>query len=75
MHNDYCLACEKVKVTEEMLSEYQLQTKKNNNFSFKKKKKNPEKLIPYLDNKRKYKLCYQNFKILFNFKVTIKKSS
>ena len=56
LHNDYLLASEKIKVTEEMLSKYQLQIMKDNNFSLGKSKK----LIPNLGNKIKYKLHYQN---------------
>ena len=33
LYNDYHLACEKVKVTKEMLSKYQLRIIENNNFS------------------------------------------
>ena len=51
MRNDYPLAGKKVKVTEEMLSEYQLQIIEDNNFSLRRTKK----LISKLGNKRKYK--------------------
>ena len=51
MRNDYPLAGEKIKVTEEMFSKYQLQIIEDNNFSLGKNKK----LIPNLGNKRKYK--------------------
>ena len=51
MRNDYPLPGGKVKVTEEMLSEYQLQIIEDNNFSLGRNKK----LIFNLGNKRKYK--------------------
>ena len=39
LHNDYPLLGEKIKVTEEMLSEYQLQIIEDSNFSIGKNKK------------------------------------
>ena len=69
LHNDYPLAGEKVKVAEEILSDYQLKIIEDNNLSFGKNKK----LIPNLDNKRKCKLRYQNLKLYLNLKLQLKK--
>ena len=62
LHNDYPLAGEKIKVTKEMLSEYQLQIIEDNNSSHGENKA----LIPNLGNKRKYKLHHQNLKLYLN---------
>ena len=56
LHNNYPLAGEKIKVTEEMLSKYQLQIIEDYVFFLGKNKK----CIPNLGNKRKYKHYYQN---------------
>ena len=56
LYNDYTLAGEKIKVTEEMLSKYQLKIIGNNNFHLGEN----QKLISKMDNKKKYKLKYQN---------------
>ena len=58
LHNKYSLAGEKIEVTSEMLSDYQLKIIEGNN-CFLAKKRN---IIPNLGNKRKYKLRYQNLK-------------
>ena len=62
LHNDYTLAGEQVKVTEEMMLEYQLQIKKDNSIFLGKN----EKLILNLGNKRKYKLHHQNLELYLN---------
>ena len=62
LHNDYPLAGEKIKVTKEMLSEYQLQIIEDNNSSHGENKT----LISNLGNKRKYKLHHQNLKLYLN---------
>ena len=62
LHNDYPLAGEKIKVTKEMLSEYQLQIIEDNNSSHGENKT----LILNLGNKRKYKLHHQNLKLYLN---------
>ena len=62
LHNDYPLASEKIKVTKEMLSEYQLQIIEDNNSSHGENKT----LIPNLGNKRNCKLHYQNLKLYLN---------
>ena len=59
LYNDYPLAGKKIKVTEEMLSEYQLQIIEDK-FSLCKNKN----LIPNVGNKRKCKHHYQNLNFL-----------
>ena len=72
LHNDYPLAGEKIKVTKEMLSEYQLQIIEDNNSSHGENKT----LILNLDNKRKYKLHNKNLKLkTWKFRTTVKKNS
>ena len=61
LHTDYPLATEKIEITKEMLSDYQLQIIEDNNI-FLGKSKN---LIPCLDNERKYKLHHQDLKVYF----------
>ena len=51
LHHDYPLAGEKIKVTQDILSKYQLQIIKDNNFSISK-----NNLIPNLGNEKKHKL-------------------
>ena len=70
LHNNYPLVGQKVKVTEEMLSQYQLQIIDNNNFSLGKNKR----LVPNLGNKRKHKLHYQNLKLYFHLDSQLKNS-
>ena len=60
LHSEYPLAVEKIKVTKEILHEYQLQIIEDN-FSWGKN----EKLIINLGNKRKHELHYQNLKSFF----------
>ena len=67
LNDDYPLVGEKIKVTEEMMSEYQLQTIEYNNFSLAEKK-----LIPNLGNKRKCKLHYQNLKLYLRLELKFK---
>ena len=52
-YNDYSLAGEKIEVTQEILSEYQLQIMEYNFFLARNKK-----LTPHLGNERKYKPHY-----------------
>ena len=68
LHNDYPLAGEKIKVTEEMMSQYQLQIIKYNS-SLRRNKK----LFPNLGNKTKYKLQYKNLKLCLNLGLKLKK--
>ena len=68
MHNN-SLTGEKRKVTEEMLSKYQLQITEDDNFFLGKNKK----LILNLGNKRKYKFHYQNIKLYLNVGLQLKK--
>ena len=55
-HNDYPLAGEKIKLTEEMLFKHQLKIIEDSNFSLGKNKT----FVPNLGNKRKFKLHYKN---------------
>ena len=64
LHNDYPLAGEKIEVKKEIFSNYQIQITEHNNISLGKNKK----LLPNLENNRKYKLHYQNMKILFKYR-------
>ena len=59
---------EKVKIINEMLSEYQLQIIEDNSFSLGKNKK----LISNLSNKRKHKLHYQILKPYLNLGIQLK---
>ena len=68
LHNGYALVSEKVKMINEMLSEYQLQIIEDNSFSLGKNKK----LISNLSNKRKHKLHYQNLKPYLNLGIQLK---
>ena len=58
-----------MKVTPEMLYEYQVQTIEHNSFSFGKNKK----LIPNLCKKTEQKIYYQNLKLYLNLGLEIKK--
>ena len=69
LHNDYPLAVGKVKVTKEMLPDYQLQITEDKNIFLGKNKK----LIPNIDNKRKYKLHYQYLKLYLEICLQLKK--
>ena len=68
LHNDYPLAGEKIELTKEVMSDYQLQITENNIFFLVKKK-----LIPNLGNK-KYKLCYQNLKLYLCLGLRLEKT-
>ena len=68
MHNDYSLAPEKVKVTKEMLSEYQLEIIEDNKFPYGRN----EKRISNLGHK-KYKLHYENLKLYLELGLKLKK--
>ena len=64
LHNDYPLACEKIKVTWDMLSKYQLQIIENNNFSI-----SINNLISNLGND---KIHFQNLKLFLNLGLQLK---
>ena len=70
LHNYYPLVVEIIKVREEMLPEYQLQIIQDKMFSLDKNKK----IILNLDNKRKYKIYYQNLKLYLNLGLQSKKN-
>ena len=65
LHNDYPCAAEKIKVTDEMLSDYCKDIKNK----FKISSRNVHKLIPTLNDKEKYVLHEENlFKSWFKIK-------
>ena len=70
LHNGYLSAAEEIKVTKEMLPEYQLQFVKDDNFSLGKNKS----LIPNLGNKGNHKLHYKNLKLYLKLGLQFKKS-
>ena len=71
LHNNYPLAGEKIRVTKEMLSEYQLQVIEDNHFALGRNKK----FILRQGNKKKIQTPLSKLNTLFKFRVTIKKNS
>ena len=69
LHNDYPLGPEKVKVTNEMLSDYCKKIKKKFNIS----SGLVYKLIPTLAEKQKYVLHYRNLQLYLNLGLKLKK--
>ena len=69
LHNDYPLAPEKIKVSENMLSEYSKKIAKKYNISI----GLVHKLIPTLSNKEKYVLHYRNFKLYMDLGLKVTK--
>ena len=69
LHNDYPLGPEKVKVTDEMLSNYCKKIQKKFNIST----GLVHKLIPTLNNKQKYVLHYRNLQLYLNLGLKLKK--
>ena len=69
LHNDYPLGPEKVKVKEDMISDYCKKIKKKFNIST----GLVHKLIPTLSNKEKYVLHYHNLQLYLNLGLKLKK--
>ena len=69
LHNDYPLGPEKVKVTDEMLSNYCKKIQKKFNIST----GLVHKLIPTLANKQKYVLHYRNLQLYLDLGLKLKK--
>ena len=68
LHNDYPLAVEKIKVTENMLSKYAKEI--NDKFSI----GQVHKLIPTLNKKEKYVLHYRNLQLYLDVGLKLAKS-
>ena len=68
-HNDYCVAAEKLRVTENMLSPYCKQILEKFNITIGQVKK----LIPTLADKQKYVLHYRNLQLYLDLGLKLKK--
>ena len=69
LHNDYPCAAEKIKVTDDMLSDYCREIKNKFNIS----SGNVNKLIPTLGDKRNYVLHEENLKLYLSLGLKLKK--
>ena len=69
LHNDYPLAAEKIKVTDEMLSEYCKNISDKYNIST----GLVQKLIPTLSNKKNYVLHYRNLQLYISLGLQVSK--
>lgn len=69
LHNDYPLAAEKIKATEDMLSKYAKEIKGKFNISI----GQVSKLIPTLSKKEKYVLHYRNLQLYLDLGLKLKK--
>lgn len=69
LHNDYPLAAEKIKATEDMLSKYAKEIKGKFNISI----GQVSKLIPRLSKKEKYVLHYRNLQLYLDLGLKLKK--
>ena len=68
LHNDYPWAAEKIKVTDEMLSDYCKRIKNKYNIS----SGNVHKLIPTLNDKEKYVLHEEDLKLYLSLGLKLK---
>ena len=69
MHNDYPCAAEKIKVSDDMLSDYCREIKNKFNIS----SGNVHKLIPTLSDKKNYVLHEENLKLYLSLGLKSKK--
>lgn len=69
LHNDYPLAAEKIKATEDMLSKYAKEIKGKFNISI----GQVSKLIPTLSKKENYVLHYRNLQLYLDLGLKLKK--
>ena len=69
MDNDYPLTSNKMEITREMVSDYQLKVADLNNISI----GNVEKLVPNYFDKEKYVIQYENVQIYLRLGLKLKK--
>ena len=71
LHNDYPCAPEKIKVSDDMLSDYCREIKNKFNIS----SGNVNKLIPTLNDKKNYVLHEENLKLYLSLGLKLKKNT
>ena len=69
LDNDYPLTSDKMEITREMVSDYQLKVADLNNISI----GNVEKLVPNYFDKEKYVIQYENVQIYLRLGLKLKK--